>query len=51
MVSLRIFGTPVKVKVTFLVPFVALWGVLLGWGSIGIQNVDSGKVYSLDLSR
>ena len=32
MVSLRIFGTPVKVKETFLAPAVLVWGGLIWWG-------------------
>ncbi len=44
MISIRIFGTPVKVKVTILIVIVALWGELAGWNYIGIQNAISGKV-------
>jgi hypothetical protein len=32
MVSLKIFGTPVKVKETVLAPVVLLWGGLTWWG-------------------
>lgn len=32
MISLRVFGTPVKVKETVIVPMLLLWGGLTWWG-------------------